>query len=555
MSQQRPASPAPARAFSSVAHGAGGAAATPEARATGAALRILHEGGSAVDAAIAAAAVLGVTRPFWCGVGGGGFMLVYAAAARRVAVYEHREAAPEAIESALGGGPVPPPELCAGPLYAGVPGVPSGWETAHRAHGRRPLAAILEPAIEVAGAGFEADAAFITAIRDNLARLAAFSSTRELYLTAAAEPPAPGTLLKNPDLANTYRTLAQHGAEPFYRGSVGDAILRSVAAPPAAGPADAVAAGPMTESDLAAYRTIERAPVTSGYRGRVLYGAPPPSSGGIAIASMLQILEAFPLGSMPRAQALHHFIEASRLVFADRAAYLGDPAAVRVSAADLLSPSYVAARRRLIGATAAPEPVAPGLGRAEGTSTAHLTVCDRDGNVAAYTFTLGSIGGSGMVVPGAGFLLNSELTDFTFAAGHANAPAGRKRPRSSMSPTLVCSDGRPVLALGSPGGATIIPAVAHTLLYVVDFEMPLADAIAAPRVLPGDRVPIPADAAFLASPEAEELRRLGHHLAEASFAGEVAAIAFDGRGRVTAASEPAPRGTGAAGVEAPDRDP
>src|SRR5256714_8122071 len=271
----------------------------------------------------------------------------------------------------------------------------------------------------------------------------------------------------------------------------------------------------MTTEDLSNSEVVARKPVATTYRGLQIFSMGPPSSGGSTIGESLNILEGFDLHGMSRTQALHRYLESTRLAYADRGKYLGDPDVVNVPLTGLLSKDFAAQRRALIGPTAATSPVAPAnpypfqnVSAAgsetdrESVSTTHLTVADRWGNIVSYTFTIEQIGGSGMVVPGRGFLLNNELTDFEPTPGLANSPGPGKRPRSSMSPSIVFSGNRPVLALGSPGGSTIITTVLQLLVKQVDFVMTLPDAIAAPRASQRNTALTTAEPAFLSSPEA-----------------------------------------------------
>ena len=325
----------------------------------------------------------------------------------------------------------------------------------------------------------------------------------------------------------------------------------------------------MTTADLADYEARIRRPTAISYRGFDVYGMRPPSSGGSTIGEALNILEGFDLASISRARAVHNEIEALKLSFADRNAYVGDPEFVDVPLNGLLSDAYAAERRALIGPRAARPPVPPGnpfpfdddpsdtrparvsVRSDEGSSTTHLTVSDRHGNVVAYTFTIEQIGGSGIVVPGAGFLLNNELTDFEFEPPHPNAPEPGKRPRSSMSPTIVARNGRPVLALGSPGGATIISTVLQVIVSDLDLGSSLPQAIAAPRFAELNGLTL-AEPALIRSPLGQALEERGHEFTEVPELGAVAAVRFLGGGRVQAAAEPVRRGGGTALVERPD---
>ncbi|MFL6272792.1 MAG: gamma-glutamyltransferase [Actinomycetes bacterium] len=568
-----------------VATGTGGAIATVDLDASAAGLEVLRAGGNAVDAAVAAAATLGVTEPYSAGVGGGGFMVVYLAGQRRVVTIDGRETAPAAfaedsfIDPATGE-PIPFAERVTSGLGVGVPGTLATWQRAVGRYGTKPLGRLLRPAIRVAERGFVVDQTFADQTTSNAARFAAFPATRELYLPGGA-PPAVGSVLRNPDLADTYRLLARHGGAAFYRGRIARAIAATVQDPPVDEASTLnVRPGLMTEADLAAYRAIDRPPTRVGYRGYRVYGMGPPSSGGSTVGEALNILEGYDLGAASRTQALFRYLEASRLAFADRNRWVGDPDYVDVPLRGLLSQGFADERRCAIGERANVSPVPPGnpfgpfgpgcpaagvavASPAEGPSTTHLSVADRWGNVVSYTLTIEQTGGSGMVVPGYGFLLNNELTDFNpeplfEGVPDPNLPAPGKRPRSSMSPTIVFRDGRPVLAIGSPGGATIITTVLQILVEHLDLHRSLPEAIAAPRVSQRNGDPGDAEPAFLASPEAAELQALGELFRPApataplpSEIGAAAGIAFGRHGRMQAAAEPVRRGGGSALVVNP----
>jgi gamma-glutamyltranspeptidase / glutathione hydrolase len=568
-----------------VAVGTGGAIATVDLDASAAGLEVLRKGGNAVDAAVAAAATLGVTEAYSAGIGGGGFMVVYLAGQRRVVTIDGRETAPAAfredsfIDPATGA-PIPFAERVTSGLGVGVPGTPATWRHALRRYGTMPLGKLLGPAIRVAERGFVVDQTFHDQTASNAARFAAFPATAELFLPGGAPPPV-GSVLRNPDLARTYRLLARQGIRAFYRGPLAEAIVDTVQDPPV-DPATTlnVRPGLMTEADLAAYRAPERAPTRVRYRGHQVYGMGPPSSGGSTVGEALNILEGYDLAGESRTQALFHYLEASRLAFADRNRWVGDPDFVDVPLRGLLSQAFADERRCLIGERANVSPVPPGdpfppfgpgcpaggvavAAPAERPATTHLSVADRWGNVVSYTLTIEQTGGSGIVVPDRGFLLNNELTDFNAVPLFAgvpdpNLPAPGKRPRSSMSPTIVFRDGRPVLAVGSPGGATIITTVLQILVEHLDRGASLPEAIAAPRVSQRNSDPGDAEPAFLASPERAALEALGERFREApttaplpSEIGAAAGIAFGRHGRMLAAAEPVRRGGGSALVVHP----
>jgi gamma-glutamyltranspeptidase / glutathione hydrolase len=555
------------------ATGTGAAAATVDVRATQAAIEILEEGGNAVDAAVAAAAVLGVTEPFSCGIGGGGFMVIYRAKGRRdgrVTTIDHRETAPAAMrpDSFMEAGrPLAFNDARYSGLSVGVPGTVRGWTEALDEYGTMSLRKVLAPAIEVASDGFPVDQVFVDQTQSNLDWFNDIPATAALFLDPDGTPRDVGTIFRNPDLATTYTLLARRGARAFYRGALADAIVRTVRQPPVGPTANHVwRPGLMEEADLGTYRALERPPTHVTYRGLDVFSMGPPSSGGSTVGEALNILKGYPLSTMTREAAFHYYLEASRYSFADRNAYLADPAYFDVPLNGLLSKSFAAERRSLITPTAATSPVAPGnpyphnTGEASATSTragttTHLTVSDRKGNVVSYTFTIESTGGAGLVVPGYGFLLNNELTDFNFdSTTHPNRADGGKRPRSSMAPTIVTRNGKPFLALGSPGGSMIITTVLQMLVDRIDLGSPLPAALANPRASQRNTAATSAEPAFIASPEAAALRARGHSFTSTAEIGAATAIEFLGGGRVLATAEPTRRGGGSAMVTSTRRD-
>ncbi len=553
--------------------GHGGAAATVDVLATQAAMDVLRDGGNAVDAAVAAAAVLGVTEPFSCGIGGGGFLVLYRASDGRVTTIDHRELSPAAMrpDSFFENGVALPFNAARySGLSAGVPGTVAGWAQALDKYGTMPLGEVLRSGIRVARQGFVIDQTFFDQVQGNVDFFDDVPSSEALYLDPDGTPKDVGTTLQNPDLARAYERIARFGIKGFYRGAVADAIADAVQDPPIAADANHVwRPGLMTMRDLRAYTAPERPPTHVQYRGLDVYSMGPPSSGGSTVGEALNILEGYALGSMSREEALHHYLEASRYSFADRNAYLADPAFFDVPLRGLLSEGFAAARRSLITGTAATSPVPPGDpypydgGSARGaaqlsttstraSTTTHLTVSDADGDVVSYTFTIESTGGNGIVVPGWGFLLNNELTDFNFdSLTHPNRADGGKRPRSSMSPTIILRDGAPYLAVGSPGGSTIITTVLQVLVDRLDLGATLPAAIAAPRLTQRNTASTLVEPAFLLTPEADALLARGHVLATTGEIGAVTGIEFLDDGRVLVAAEPVRRGGGSAMVEQP----
>jgi gamma-glutamyltranspeptidase / glutathione hydrolase len=561
-----------AHAEPSTSIGRGGAATTVDRPATEAATEVLRRGGNATDAAVTAAAVLAVTEPFSCGIGGGGFMVSYDARDRGVSTLDHRERAPQAMgpDSFFeNGAPLAFNDARYSGLSVGVPGTVLGWSRALRKDGTISLAQALAPAIRIARKGFVVDAAFAAQTQENLDYFDDVPATAALYLDPDGTPRDVGTVLRNPDLARTFELIAKRGARAFYYGPVAEAIVSTVRNPPVGPTANhAYRPGMMTAGDLRDYSAPRRAPVRSSYRGLDVFGMGPPSSGGTTIAEALNILEGYDLDKMPRGDALHLELEAARLAFADRGAYVADPAYHDVPLTGLISKPFAATRRALIGPRALTSPVAPGdprpyggggAGEASLTSTragttTHITVADRRGDVVSYTFTIESTGGAGLVVPGYGFLLNNELTDFNFnSKTHPNRVEGGKRPRSSMAPTIVLRDGRPWLALGSPGGSTIITTVLGLLVDRVDLGRTLPAAIAAPRASQRDTPATTAEPAFIGSPEAAALHARGHAFTPSPEIGAATGIEFLGHGRLLAAAEPVRRGGGSALVAQPSK--
>jgi gamma-glutamyltranspeptidase / glutathione hydrolase len=556
------------------ATGRGGAAATVDVLATRAAVAALRDGANAIDAAVVAAAVLGVTEPFSCGIGGGGFMVIRTSDGK-VTTIDHRERAPVAMRPDSffeAGQPLAFNDARYSGLSAGVPGTVRGWEEALRRYGTMSMAQALGPAIQAARDGFVVDQTFADQTQQNLDYFDDVPSTEALYLDPDGTPRDVGTVLRNPDLARTYQRIAQLGAKGFYGGAVADAMVEAVQHPPVAADANHTwRPGVMTMRDVRAYVAPEREPTRVAYRGLDVYSMGPPSSGGSTVGEALNILEGFDLDPADRTQALHDYLEASRFSFADRNAYLADADFVDVPLTGLLSDGFAAERRALIDPQqAATSPVAPGdpwpynvggAGAARAAATAtraetttHLTVSDRAGNVVAYTFTIESTGGNGVVVPGWGFLLNNELTDFNFdSLAHPNRVEGGKRPRSSMSPTIVLEDGQPLLALGSPGGSTIITVVLQLLLDRLDLGATLPQAIAAPRASQRNTTTTLAEPAFVGSPEGQALAaQYGHQFSTTSEIGAATGIELLADGRVLAAAEPVRRGGGSAMVEEPE---
>ncbi|MET9620650.1 gamma-glutamyltransferase [Streptomyces sp. NPDC006464] len=572
-----PPTPAPATPVKEpVAVGYGGAVASVDADASAAGVEVLRKGGNAVDAAVAVAAALGVTEPYSAGIGGGGFLVYYDAKSRTVHTVDGRETAPRTADANLfveNGRPIPFEEGMTSGRGVGTPGTPATWKTALDAWGSKPLRGLLEPASRLARDGFTVDATFRAQTASNEARFRDFPASSALFLPGGQLPEV-GSVFKNPDLARTYDKLGREGVGALYRGPLARDIVDTVRTPPVRdGATRVVRSGDLTERDLAGYATERRRPTKVSYRGLDVYGMAPSSSGGTSVGEALNILEGGDLSGVSPARYLHRFIEASRIAFADRGRWVGDPAFEDVPVRELLSQRYADSRACLIRDDAAlTSPLPPGdprhpaacasAGAAapttyEGENTTHLTVADRWGNVVAYTLTIESTGGSGITVPGRGFLLNNELTDFSFAPADPavhdpNLPGPGKRPRSSISPTIVLDrHDRPVLALGSPGGATIITTVLQTLTGVVDRGLPLGDAIAAPRASQRNQATTELEPALWNSPLRAELEAIGHRFRQNPEIGAATGVQRLPDGRWVAAAEPVRRGGGSAMVVRP----
>ncbi|MEW1636566.1 gamma-glutamyltransferase [Streptomyces sp. NPDC093801] len=574
-----PPPPQAAPAKAPVAVGYGGAVASVDADASAAGIAVLRAGGNAVDAAIATAAALGVTEPYSAGVGGGGYLVYYDAASRRVQTVDGRETAPATATETLfqeNGVPIPFAEGQTSGRSVGVPGTPATWKTALDAWGTRPLSQLLRPAEKLARDGFTVDGTFRAQTEANQDRFKDFPDTRRLFLPGG-QLPVVGSTFKNPDLADTYAELARKGTGALYRGPIADDIVRAVRKPPVDPAATrTVRSGDLTAADMRAYATRRQAPTRVGYRGLDVYSMAPSSSGGTTVGEALNILERTDLSKLSEAQYLHRFIEASRISFADRGRWVGDPAAQPVPTRELLSQRFADSRACLIRPDRTlTSPLAPGdprdpapcatTGQAapttyEGENTTHLTVADRWGNVVSYTLTIESTGGSAITVPGRGFLLNNELTDFSFAPAapgvpDPNLPGPGKRPRSSMSPTIVLDHGRPVLAVGSPGGATIITTVLQTLTGHLDRGLPLVDAIRAPRASQRNQTTTELEPELWNSPLRAELEGLGQAFRQNPEIGAATGVQRLPDGRWLAAAETTRRGGGSAMVVHPQGKP
>jgi len=471
-------------------YGRVGMVVSPEALAGEIGLEILKQGGNAVDAAVATGFALAVTLPRAGNIGGGGFMLIHLAETNEQIFIDYRETAPAAATPEMflkEDGSVDQAKAYFSHQAAGVPGTVAGLIHAQERYGKLTLKQVIQPAIDLADKGFKTSLALHMSLSARAERLAENAEAKRIYLQGAETAPVPGTVLKQSDLASTLKRIRDKGADGFYKGETAALIAGDMAAND----------GLITTEDLANYRALERPPVRGTFRDFEIVSVAPPSSGGVHILQMLNILEPYPLESYGHNSAayLHRVIESMKLAYADRSRYMGDPDQTVIPTEALISKEYAAERRKLIDADRAKtaEEVGPGNPvPAESPDTTHYSVADAEGNVVANTYTLNFSFGSHIVVPGTGILLNNEMDDFAAKAGTANAYglvqgeantiAPGRRPLSSMTPTLVFKDGQPWLAAGSPGGSLIITTVLQTLLNAMVFDMNIATAVAAPRV-------------------------------------------------------------------------
>ncbi|MDA8660173.1 gamma-glutamyltransferase [Luminiphilus sp.] len=462
----------------------------PERLASEAGLIMLNQGGNAIDAAVATGFALAVTLPRAGNIGGGGFMLVHLAAENRNVFIDYREMAPAAATRDMF--LTPEGEVDKRLAYfshkaSGVPGTVAGLIHALEQYGTLPLETVIQPAIDLAANGFIMDITLHQNLSARAERLAQDPETKRIFLREGGEAPAIGSLFKQPDLAGTLQRIADKGLEGFYAGKTAELIASDMAAND----------GLITQEDLASYVAVERTPVTGQFRGYDIVSAPPPSSGGIHVIQMLNILEPYPLETWGHnsAQYLHHVIEAMKLAYADRSEHLGDPDRMEAPIDFLLAKDYATTRRGIINsaqATASAKIAAGVMPAPESPDTTHYSVADSAGNVVSNTYTLNFSFGSHITIPGTGILMNNEMDDFAarpgfpnaygLVQGEKNSVAPGRRPLSSMTPTLIFRDGEPWLATGSPGGSLIITAVMQTVLNAMTFDMNIAEAAAAPRI-------------------------------------------------------------------------
>src|SRR4029079_12117634 len=515
----------------------------------------LREGGKGVDAAVATGFALAVTYPRAGNIGGGGFMVIHSAERDEDVAIDYRETAPSAAtrDMYLGADGKPDADKSRdSALGIGVAGTVAGMALALEKYGsgKFTLAQIVKPAIELARNGFIVADDVADTLPDMYRRMARWPNSARSFSRADGAPLHDGDRLTQPDLAATLSAIAEQGPRGFYEGPVAEKLAKAVTA----------AGGIMTADDLKSYQAVIRAPVRGNYRGYDIVSMPLPSSGGTVLVETLNILEGFAMSDLKQgtAPSLHVMIEAMKRAYADRARYLGDPAFVNAPTQSLLAKDYAAKQRASIDparATAAADVLQIAPPR-EGSNTTHYSVVDSHGNAVSNTYTLNFPYGVGLVADGTGVLLNNELDDFTAAPGASNAfglvvcepnlPAPAKRPLSSMSPTIVLKDGKPVLVTGTPGGSRIISAVLQIVVNVLDYKMDVAAAVAAPRIhhqwMPDE---VRAERGFPAE-VLDELRAKGHQVIEPLGQTSANSIAVTPNG-LLGAPDPRTRGAEAAG--------
>ena len=507
-----------------------GMVVTAQHLATRVGVDVLKDGGNAIDAAVAVGYALAVVYPAAGNLGGGGFMTLQLADGRK-AFLDFREKAPLAATANMylgADGNVVKGLSTHGHLAVGVPGSVHGLETALAKYGTMKRAALLAPAIRYADQGFalqQGDVDMLMAATDDFKKDPA---TAAIFLKQGLPYKVSDTLVQK-DLAATLRRVVEHGADGFYKGPVGAAIVS----------ASQAGRGIIAQADLDQYKTRELAPVECDYRGYHVVSAPPPSSGGVIICELLNVLEGYPLKALGfrSAQAIHYQIEAMRHAYMDRNTYLGDPDFVKNPLERLLDKGYAGQIRAAIAPDRAgvSKDIIPGSAPHEGSNTTHYSIVDKFGNSVAVTYTLNDWFGARVTAGGTGVLLNNEMDDFTakigvpnmygLVQGAANAIAPGKRPLSSMSPTIVTQGGKPVLVVGTPGGSRIITAVLHTILNVVDYGMTVQEAVDAPRFHQQWLPETTSVESFAISPDSQKLLlAMGHKLGAPQPANHMAAI-------------------------------
>lgn len=440
-------------------------------------LEILKKGGNAIDAAVATASTLNACEPFASGIGGGGFMVIYLSQSKKVTVINFREKAPSSAspDMFISEGKIMEEWRKTHGFAVAVPGALAGWTYALKKYGTKDLSEVMEKAIEIAEKGFLVSPTFSLINKDEYEKLILNDGEQSCYLNQGF-PFEPGDVFRNPDLARTFKLLASKGSEEFYKGQIARKIVEAVKKKD----------GVMRVEDLALYEPLEQEPLKGTYKDYTLFTIPPPSAGGLHIIQLLNIAEKWPLkiwGSN-HPDYIHHFSEALRFVFADRARYLGDPKVVSIPLKELLSKKYAEQIASQIKSDRVLDSYPYGkFGEAENETenTTHLCVIDKEGNIVSLTQSINHFFGSGIVPGKTGFLLNNQMDDFSGDPSSPNAPGPNKQPISSMGPLILFKKDKPYLVLGSPGGTRIFSSLTQIILNVIEFGMPLDEAIETPR--------------------------------------------------------------------------
>ncbi|MCY6492866.1 gamma-glutamyltransferase [Leptolyngbya sp. GGD] len=515
-------------------------------------LSILKQGGNAIDAAVATTLAISVAEPFSAGIGGGGFLMFYQAQKNETKALDFRERAPlKATQNMYldAQGKVRPNSSINGYLAVATPGTIAGLYEAHRQYGKLPWKTVVAPSVNLAQSGFPVSHRFTEATTSRKFQ----NAEAQKIFTHQGKPYQPGEIFKQPDLAATLSAIAVD-PNSFYQGKIANAIVNDMR----------VNKGLITLEDLKQYRPIWRTPVCGDFRQARVCSMPPPSSGGVHLIQMLNLVSDTDLKTMGwrNPDSLHLLTESMRIAYADRATYLGDPDFVKVPVSALISPAYAKLRRSEINPKKAAPSVKPGDSAVlqklskESTETSHLTVVDRDRNAVSLTFTINLGFGAGIVAKGTGIVLNNEMDDFAIApntpnafglvGGQANAITPRKTPLSSMTPTIITENGKLRMAVGAPGGSTIITTVLQSILNVLVYEMDVRQAIAAPRIhhqWQPDRLNV--EQRGLDPLTISDLQRRGHQIYQRGNWGNANAIVVRPDGGLEGAADPRGEGTAA----------
>ncbi len=511
--------------------------------ATEAGMKILQQGGNAVDAAVATAFALGVVSPAGSGLGGGGLMVIYQSKERKAHALDFRETAPAAAKEDLyvKDGKVMRGLSLKGPLAVAVPGQVAGLAEVLKRFGTLPLETVLSPAIRYATEGFPVHAPLLRAVNRHRTAMLELPNFSRIFLKADGTPYQEGEMLRQPELGQTLTAIARNGPQVFYEGWIAKAIAAHIQQK----------GGILTAEDLKTYKPVWRGPLLGNYRNRLVVTMPPPSSGGVALLEMLNVLEGYRLKELRHNSStyLHLLTETSKHAFADRAQYLGDPDFVKIPSSKLLSKNYASQLRTRISSVRTHSSDYYGLAayKEERGGTTHFGVLDKNGNAVACSLTINTSFGSKVLVRETGVILNNEMDDFSISpgvpntyglvGGQANSVQPKKRPLSSMTPTIILENERPILIVGASGGPRIISGTVQTILNVLEFSMSVKEAVAAPRIhhqwKPNTLI---VEKDIPASTRAS-LKRRGHNVQQRRSVGTVQAVLVR-QGKISGAADP-----------------